>query len=78
MRPLGVIDPLPAITAARMHLFFATDLTPGTVRRETTECGMTVHRWELGDALDAVRDGRITDAGSVVALLLAGLAQESG
>lgn len=34
---------------------------------------MTVHWWDVADAVEAVREGRITEAGSVTALLLAGL-----
>ncbi|MGC9541848.1 NUDIX domain-containing protein [Streptomyces sp. UG1] len=34
---LAVIDPLPAVAAARMHLFLATDLRTGTQRRDDTE-----------------------------------------
>ncbi|MFC5252974.1 NUDIX domain-containing protein [Streptomyces nigrescens] len=75
LRLLGVIDPLPAITAARTHLFLASGLRPGMVRRDGTEIGMTVQWWTLAEAIEAVRVGRITDAGSVSALLLAGLAQ---
>ncbi|GHB22450.1 NUDIX domain-containing protein [Streptomyces chryseus] len=71
-RLLGVIDPLPATTGARTHLFLATGLRPGRTHRDETEIGMTVQRWKLGDAVEAVRAGRITEAGSVVALLLAG------
>ncbi|MBT2408646.1 MULTISPECIES: NUDIX domain-containing protein [unclassified Streptomyces] len=71
LRTLGVIDPLPAATAARCHLLLATDLQPGKTNRDETEKGMTVHRWALRDAVAAVRDGRITEAGSVAALLLA-------
>jgi ADP-ribose pyrophosphatase len=68
---LGVIDPLPAVTAARTHLFLATDLRTGTQRRDDTEAGMTVHRLTLEEAIEAVRTGLITEAGSVAALLLA-------
>ncbi|MFJ7164035.1 NUDIX domain-containing protein [Streptomyces globosus] len=68
---LGVIDPLPATTAARTHLYLATGLRPGTVCRDDTEIGMTVTWWDLADAVEAVRAGRITEAGSVAGLLLA-------
>ncbi|MEU6379561.1 NUDIX hydrolase [Streptomyces sp. NPDC046909] len=70
-RLLGVIDPLPAITGARTHLYLATGLRPGRIHRDATEIGMAVQRWKLDDAVEAVRSGRITEAGSVVALLLA-------
>lgn len=71
MHLLGVIDPLPATTSAKTHLFVAAGLRPGTVQRDASEIGMTVHRLNLNDAVRAVRAGRITEAGSVAALLLA-------
>ncbi|WP_221334052.1 NUDIX domain-containing protein [Streptomyces sp. EAS-AB2608] len=71
VRLLGVIDPLPATTAARIFLFLATGLRPGRTCRDETEIGMTVQRWKLDVAVEAVRAGRITEAGSVAALLLA-------
>ena len=75
VRPLGVIDPLPAATAARTHLFLATELRSGTVHRDNTEIGMTVRWWKLSEALDAVHSGFISEAGSVTGLLLAAHAQ---
>ncbi|MEU3907940.1 NUDIX domain-containing protein [Streptomyces goshikiensis] len=71
LSPLGVIDPLPATTAARTHLFLGTELRRGSLHRSDTEIGMTAQWWALADAVDAVRSGRITEAGSVSALLLA-------
>ncbi|WP_457757675.1 NUDIX domain-containing protein [Streptomyces turgidiscabies] len=68
---LSVIDPLPAVTSARTHLFLATGLRPGRLHRDATEVGMTVTWIPLADAVDDVRSGRITEAGSVTALLLA-------
>lgn len=68
---LGIIDPLPAVTAARTHLFLAADLRAGTERRDDTEAGMMVERRSLVQAVEAVRTGLITEAGSVAALLLA-------
>ncbi|MFF4520494.1 NUDIX domain-containing protein [Streptomyces bluensis] len=71
VRALGVIDPLPATTVARTHLFLATGLRPGAVHRDDTEAGMTVQWRTMAAALAAVQDGEITEAGSVAALLLA-------
>ncbi|KPI02934.1 NUDIX hydrolase [Actinobacteria bacterium OK074] len=68
---LGVIDPLPATTAARTHLFLATGLRPGVADRDDTEVGMTVQWRTMEAALTAVLEGEITEAGSVAALLLA-------
>ncbi|MEU9167683.1 NUDIX hydrolase [Streptomyces sp. NPDC048420] len=73
LHPLGTIDPLPAVTTARTHLFLATDLRTGSQRRDDTEAGMTIQWRKLPDAVDAVRAGEITEAGSVAALLLARL-----
>ncbi|MCC3766097.1 NUDIX domain-containing protein [Streptomyces sp. UNOC14_S4] len=78
LRPLGIVDPLPSTTRARTHLFLATGLRPGRQAREDTEIGMTVLRWPLHEAVDAVRAGRITDAPSATALLLAHLVAAPG
>ncbi|MEU1073517.1 MULTISPECIES: NUDIX hydrolase [unclassified Streptomyces] len=71
VRPLGVIDPLPATTAARTYLFLATGLAPGSAHRDATEAGMTLEWRPLSAVLNAIENGEITEAGSVVALLLA-------
>jgi ADP-ribose pyrophosphatase len=71
LHSLGVIDPLPTITTARTHLFLATDLRTGTQGRDDTEAGMTVQSRTMAEAVEAVRLGEITEAGSVTALLLA-------
>ncbi|MGW0731709.1 NUDIX domain-containing protein [Streptomyces sp. NPDC002851] len=71
LSPLGVIDPLPATTAARTHLVLARGLRPGLLGRDDTEVGMTMQRRPLSEAVEAVRAGAITEAGSVAALLLA-------
>ncbi|MFF8919106.1 NUDIX domain-containing protein [Streptomyces sp. NPDC015032] len=70
---LATLDPLPGVTAARLHLVVATGLSPGagTPCRDGTEIGMTATWWPLGQAVAAVYTGRITDAGSVAGLLLA-------
>jgi hypothetical protein len=70
-----VIDPLPGAAAAKTHLFLAIDLQSGVIHRDDTEICMTVHWAKRGDAVDAVRAGRITEASSVAGLLLAASAQ---
>ncbi|MDX3452101.1 NUDIX hydrolase [Streptomyces sp. ME02-8801-2C] len=75
LRLLASVDPLPATTRAKTHLVVATHLRPGTVQREGTETGMTVEWWTLDDAVAAARTGRITEAASVIALLLTEHAQ---
>ncbi|MEU3499922.1 NUDIX hydrolase [Streptomyces hundungensis] len=71
VRALGVVDPLPATTAARTYLFLATGLGPGAAHRDASEAGMTLEWRPLSAVLNAVENGEITEAGSVVALLLA-------
>ncbi|WP_416971617.1 NUDIX domain-containing protein [Streptomyces sp. 4F14] len=70
---LTTLDPMPGITAARLHLVVATGLTPvaNVVGRDATEIGMTAAWWPTSEAVAAVRAGRITEAGSVAGLLLA-------
>ncbi|WP_327223151.1 hypothetical protein [Streptomyces platensis] len=69
------MDPLSAVTAAKIQLLLVADLRAGAVQRDDTEIGMTVRWWKLSEAVDAVRAGRITEAGSVAGLLLAAHAQ---
>ncbi|MEU9189877.1 NUDIX hydrolase [Streptomyces sp. NPDC048484] len=69
---LATIDPLAATTGAQTHLYVATSLRPGRTHRDDTEIGMTLHWWNLDHAVGAVRSGKITEAGSVAGLLLAG------
>ncbi len=73
LEPLGTIDQPPTATPARAHLFVARELTPGVLAREPSEEGMTLHWRPLAEAVAAVREGAITEAGSVAALLLAAL-----
>lgn len=70
----GRLEPLvsfylsPGILDEKMHLFLATELTPGTARREANErIENLVLPWS--DTLDMVRDGRILDAKTIVGLL---------
>ena len=73
LEPLAVIDQLPTATPARAHLFLARDLEPGVLAREPSEEGMTLDWRPLDEAVAAVREGAVTEAGSVAALLLAAL-----
>ncbi|WP_084700671.1 NUDIX domain-containing protein [Streptacidiphilus anmyonensis] len=77
-QPLGSIHPLPTSTAARTHLFLATGLTAGSVHRDATEQYMTVRQVPLAEAVELVRSGVVTEAGSVTALLLAAQSRPSG
>lgn len=70
LRQLGVLDPLPGITSARVHLFLATDLRTGNMHRDVNEIGMVIYRKPLEEAVQDVRSGGITEAGSVAAILM--------
>jgi len=70
MIPLTSILTTPGFTDERIHLFLATDLTPGTVARDADEF-MEVAEMRLSEALEMVADGRITDAKTICTLLFA-------
>ncbi|MEU1307815.1 NUDIX hydrolase [Streptomyces cinnamoneus] len=63
--------PLPATTSATTCLFLATALQDGVLRRDSTEARMTVKWMPLKAAVQAVQGGEITEAGTVIGLLLA-------
>lgn len=65
---LSTIWTTPGFTDERIHLFWAADLTPGTPEHEPDEF-ITVVPHPLSQALTLVRDGRICDAKTVVAIL---------
>lgn len=71
LRHLTVFHPLPSRTPAAVHLYLATDLRPGTVRRDPTEAGMTLRWLPFEAAVDAVRSGEISEAASIIGVLLA-------
>lgn len=73
LEPLGCIDQLPTATTARAHLFLARDLSPGALARESSEAGMTLQWLGAEEAVAAVREGAVSEAGSVSAILLAAL-----
>jgi ADP-ribose pyrophosphatase len=59
----------PGFLTERMHLFLCEDLAPGPQKLEADErLRPVVVQWD--DAIARVRDGRIEDAKSIVALLI--------
>ena len=58
----------PGILSERMYTYLATDLTPGPTAHEPSERIRLVPLTQA-DALEAVRDGRIRDAKTMVVLL---------
>jgi hypothetical protein len=70
MELLGRLDIAPGMTSQREHVFLATDLTPGPVRREHTEQDMRTAWFEVGEFEDMVRTGSVVDAQTLAAYLL--------
>lgn len=71
-RRLAVLHPNAGVSSERLHLFLASGAaTGGPTDREPGEAGMEAAWWPVAEALDAVRDGRITCGTTVAGLLLA-------
>jgi len=68
LESLLVIHPSPGILSERLEIFLADDLTPGEPNREAGEQIQNV-LVPLDEAYQMIRDGRITDAKTVAALL---------
>lgn len=59
------------VSSERLHLFVARDLTFGEPAADgVEEQAMTIHRLPLAGARAAIADGRITDAKTIIGLLL--------
>lgn len=70
LRPLTRIFTTPGFTDEEIHLFLATDLTPGTASHDDDEF-MEVVRVPFSRAVRMVRDGEIVDAKSIATILYA-------
>jgi len=68
LEPLLVIHPSPGVLSERLEIFLAEDLAPGEAEREPGEQIENV-LVSLDEAYQMIRDGRITDAKTVAALL---------
>lgn len=66
--PLIDFYPSPGILSEHMHIFIATGLTPGPTAHETGE-DIRLHPITLDEGLGGIRDGRIKDAKTMIALL---------
>lgn len=71
LEPLGVILTTPGFSDERIHLFLARGLGRTTTRLEADESIERVRAVPLAEAVAMVRRGRIQDAKSALALLLA-------
>jgi ADP-ribose pyrophosphatase len=70
LRPLTSILTTPGFTDERIHLFVATDLTAGATEFDADEFMSTV-TMPMSQALRMVKEGEITDAKTICALLYA-------
>jgi ADP-ribose pyrophosphatase len=68
LRYLTAIYTTPGFTDERIHLFLATDLTPGATSRDTDEF-MELEPMPISRALAMIRDGEISDAKTICTLL---------
>jgi ADP-ribose pyrophosphatase len=66
-RKLGMLHPCYGLTTHTMHVFLASDLTPGAPRREATEVDMITARFPVAQFERMIRDGTIRDALSIAA-----------
>lgn len=70
MEPLTTFLTTPGFTDETIHLFMATGLTHGEHAREADEfVDLVIMR--LSETLELIRDGKITDAKSIIALMYA-------
>jgi ADP-ribose pyrophosphatase len=68
IEPLLSIWTTPGFTDERIHLFAASDLTPGETDQEGDEV-LEIHSIRWSEAIRMVQDGTIDDAKTVIALL---------
>jgi len=70
-RHLATYSVAPGVSSEQLHLYLAAGLTFGTRQADgIEEETMTVERLALADARAAIADGRITDAKTIIGLLL--------
>ncbi len=70
LEALGPIWPAPGFSDEKIWLYLATELEVGTQALEADEV-LSVVRVPVPEALDAARDGRITDSKTICALMRA-------
>ena len=74
----GDLVPLPALSPMRVHLWIATDLSPGPADLSSGESDLRVHALALDEAIAAVAAGRVRCAPSATLILLAAATVGSG
>ncbi len=69
IQPLGGFHPAPGYTTEFIHLFFATDLVESHLPGDEDEF-IEVERLTFDEAMNLINTGEITDAKTIIALLL--------
>lgn len=67
---VGYLNPANAMSGIGCHVFLATDLTPGSPDRESTEQDMRQQWFPRAEVERMLREGLITDGSSIAAYLL--------
>lgn len=67
---LGRLAVAPGTSSQREHVFLATDLREGTIRREPSEQDMRAKWFTTAEFEDMVRGSEVTDAQTIAAYLL--------
>lgn len=67
--PLGGIHVAPGYSSEYIHLYLSTDLSPADSEADTDEF-IEKHEMSLSEALNLLKDGKITDAKTISGLLL--------
>ncbi|MFB8241674.1 NUDIX domain-containing protein [Kitasatospora purpeofusca] len=70
VEPLTTMWRMPAGARTREHLFLARGLSVGEHHRDASEADMELHWVPLEQAIQMCSDGRITEAGTLAAILL--------
>jgi enoyl-[acyl-carrier protein] reductase / trans-2-enoyl-CoA reductase (NAD+) len=78
IEPLIELHPSPGVSDERIKIYLARDLSPAARphRREHEEATLAVARFPLGEAVQMVFDGQITNAAAVAGILAAARARE--
>lgn len=67
---VGYLNPANAMSGIGCHIYLATDLTPGSPDRESTEQDMRQQWFPRAEVERMLREGLITDGSSIAAYLL--------
>lgn len=73
LRPLGSVWTSPGVMDEVVYLYLATDCVPGERTGGDADERITVHRFDLDEVRQLVKNGKIRDSKTLAALALAGI-----